>query len=85
MNQMRVVAVLLVVLLIMGCSPKSAPQPAPQTPKATGNQQAEQSQVQVWTCPMHSQIREPKPGKCKICGMDLVQVKKDEGQQGPGK
>ena len=81
MNQVRVVAVLLVVLLIMGCSPKSAPQPATQAPKAA----AEQSQAQVWTCPMHSQIREPKPGKCKICGMDLVQVKKDEGQQGPGK
>ncbi len=81
MNQVRVVAVLLVVLLVMGCSPK----PAPQTPKASSSQQAEQSQVQVWTCPMHSQIREPKPGKCKICGMDLVQMKEGEGKQDPGK
>ena len=29
----------------------------------------------VYTCPMHSQINEAKPGKCPICGMDLVQKK----------
>jgi len=28
----------------------------------------------VWTCPMHPQIRGPDPGKCPICGMDLVEV-----------
>lgn len=27
-----------------------------------------------WTCSMHPQIRQPKPGKCPICGMDLVPV-----------
>ena len=26
------------------------------------------------TCSMHPQIRQPKPGKCPICGMDLVPV-----------
>ena len=25
-----------------------------------------------YTCPMHPQIRENKPGQCPICGMDLV-------------
>lgn len=29
----------------------------------------------VWTCPMHPQIVEHKPGSCPICGMDLVQKK----------
>ncbi len=28
----------------------------------------------VWTCSMHPQIRENRPGKCPICGMDLVPV-----------
>jgi len=28
-----------------------------------------------FTCPMHPQIEEDKPGKCPICGMDLVPVK----------
>lgn len=27
---------------------------------------------QVWTCSMHPQIRQPKPGKCPLCGMDLI-------------
>jgi Cu(I)/Ag(I) efflux system membrane fusion protein len=26
----------------------------------------------VWTCSMHPQIRMPAPGKCPICGMDLI-------------
>jgi len=27
-----------------------------------------------WTCSMHPQIRQPKPGQCPLCGMDLVPV-----------
>jgi len=26
----------------------------------------------IWTCSMHPQIRMTKPGKCPICGMDLI-------------
>lgn len=26
----------------------------------------------IWTCSMHPQIRESKPGKCPLCGMDLI-------------
>ena len=26
----------------------------------------------VWTCAMHPQIRQPEPGPCPICGMDLI-------------
>jgi len=26
----------------------------------------------IWTCAMHPQIRTEKPGKCPICGMDLI-------------
>jgi Cu(I)/Ag(I) efflux system membrane fusion protein len=32
----------------------------------------EQEKVNVWTCSMHPQIREDGPGKCPICGMDLI-------------
>lgn len=27
---------------------------------------------EVWTCSMHPQIRQPEPGDCPICGMDLI-------------
>ncbi|MBI1222007.1 MAG: efflux RND transporter periplasmic adaptor subunit [Bacteroidetes bacterium] len=26
----------------------------------------------IWTCSMHPQIRKKEPGKCPICGMDLI-------------
>jgi Cu(I)/Ag(I) efflux system membrane fusion protein len=28
----------------------------------------------IWTCSMHPQIRMSQPGKCPICGMDLIPV-----------
>jgi len=33
-----------------------------------------QKQQQMWTCSMHPHIRQPKPGKCPICFMDLVPI-----------
>ena len=33
-----------------------------------------EDQQQWWTCSMHPQIRQPKPGKCPICFMDLIPV-----------
>jgi Cu(I)/Ag(I) efflux system membrane fusion protein len=38
---------------------------------------------QIWTCSMHPQIRQPKPGKCPICGMDLIRVSTEAEEVGP--
>lgn len=40
---------------------------------------------EVWTCSMHPQIRQPEPGKCPLCGMDLIPLKEDEGNGSPYK
>ncbi|VAX16772.1 Lead, cadmium, zinc and mercury transporting ATPase; Copper-translocating P-type ATPase, partial [hydrothermal vent metagenome] len=38
----------------------------------------------VYTCPMHSEIREPKPGVCPKCGMGLELVEDTgEGEENP--
>ena len=40
-----------------------------------GNQHQQQlvkKKKEVWTCSMHPQIRESGPGKCPLCGMDLI-------------
>jgi len=37
---------------------------------------------QWWTCSMHPQIRQPKPGKCPICFMDLIPASSGEEDVG---
>ena len=37
---------------------------------------------QVYTCPMHPQIIRDKPGKCPICGMELVKKETGGGKSG---
>lgn len=32
----------------------------------------------VWTCSMHPQIRQPNPGKCPLCFMDLIPLIQDD-------
>jgi membrane fusion protein, copper/silver efflux system len=35
------------------------------------------SKTTIWTCAMHPQIRMHKPGKCPICGMELIPLVQD--------
>lgn len=39
----------------------------------------EEAAGQIWTCAMHPQIKMDKPGKCPICGMDLIPLKTTGG------
>ena len=38
---------------------------------------------EIWTCSMHPAIRNPEPGACPICGMDLIPLQADSGQSDP--
>jgi len=35
----------------------------------------------IWTCSMHPQIRQPEPGRCPICGMDLTLIEKSDANR----
>ncbi|MCP5537098.1 MAG: efflux RND transporter periplasmic adaptor subunit [Akkermansiaceae bacterium] len=37
---------------------------------------------QVWTCSMHPQIRQPNPGLCPICNMDLIPLETGNSDEG---
>lgn len=37
----------------------------------------------TWTCAMHPQVRQPEPGLCPICGMDLIPLRAGDAP-GPG-
>ena len=43
----------------------------------TGRKPAAEGPTQTYTCPMHPQIVQDKPGTCPICGMDLVPFDKN--------
>lgn len=38
---------------------------------------------QTWTCSMHPQIKQPDPGDCPICGMDLIPMSSGTGSANP--
>ena len=42
------------------------------------DQSAEVAQGTIWTCAMHPQIRMDHPGKCPICGMELIPLVKSD-------
>ncbi|SFW83072.1 efflux RND transporter periplasmic adaptor subunit [Chitinophaga sancti] len=45
--------------------------------KEPGKKQVAEEKKQTYTCPMHPQIVQDKPGTCPICGMDLVPFDKN--------
>ena len=47
---------------------------APDGSHAEHAQPSDSSSETIWTCSMHPQIRQPEPGQCPICGMDLIPV-----------
>lgn len=38
--------------------------------------------ILYWTCSMHPQIKQPGPGQCPLCGMDLIPVRAGAGDEG---
>src|SRR5258708_40203182 len=59
---MRYIIYILLLLAVTGCKQKSKT-----SQLATGK---------LYTCSMHPQIIRDKPGKCPICGMDLIPFEK---------
>jgi len=39
-------------------------------------------EIDHYTCSMHPSVKQPGPGKCPICGMDLVPVSKEQQAEG---
>ncbi len=47
------------------------------------NAETTQGKTQIWTCSMHPQIRKTEPGKCPICGMELIPADNGEEDSNP--
>jgi len=77
---MNVLIITLMVLLLASCNDSEATATPDKTEvkQETALEHALKHADTTYVCPMHSQIVRGKPGKCPICGMDLVEVKQDE-------
>lgn len=59
-------------------------EPGRSTHQHADSEEPATNKVRIWTCSMHPQIKQPNPGKCPICGMDLIPVF-DSGDSQVGK
>ncbi len=46
-----------------------------------GAEETPAAKEETWTCSMHPQVRQPDPGDCPICGMDLIPLENDEDEE----
>ena len=49
----------------------------------SNNESSEIAEERIWTCSMHPQIRLDEPGKCPICGMDLIPLEGNASASNP--
>ena len=66
------VAALVVGFAVGKLTNQHAAQSTNQQVAESAHDHAGESAKQLWTCAMHPQIRMDKPGKCPICGMELI-------------
>lgn len=71
---MNKIFILIFILALTGCDKM-----AEENSKEAHSEHSESKVKQYYTCSMHPQIRESKPGKCPICHMNLTKVEVEEG------
>ncbi|GIW80752.1 MAG: hypothetical protein KatS3mg105_2559 [Gemmatales bacterium] len=71
------VLIFAVLVFALGYWSRSLTLPSAQTPAASAA--GDDASETWWTCSMHPQIRQPRPGKCPICAMDLIPVAPSAG------
>ncbi|MEQ8572018.1 MAG: efflux RND transporter periplasmic adaptor subunit [Deltaproteobacteria bacterium] len=74
----------LIVGLVIGASWAGARScGAPEVEEAEHAHASSGAAATIWTCSMHPQIRQPEPGQCPICGMDLIPVTSEGDDRAP--
>ncbi len=87
---MLIIPALLVVLPAVGCKNTQPTQPAyppaGYTPALASDMYPPPERVPAvaneWVCSMHPTFSVPQPGRCSLCGMDLVHVNELSSTQG---
>jgi Cu(I)/Ag(I) efflux system membrane fusion protein len=78
--------VLLLTLVVAGCSKEHAPPTASEPLAAAADDSAAEHAAKhedpLYRCPMHPDVVRNQPGECPICGMDLVRVEPEAAPAG---
>jgi Cu(I)/Ag(I) efflux system membrane fusion protein len=76
--------VLLLALVVAGCSQEPTPQSASEPVAAAADDSAAEHAAKhadpLYRCPMHPDVVRNEPGECPICGMDLVKVEPEPAE-----
>jgi len=75
------IAIIILVIASFLIGYKLGNQPPPPETKSSLKITGETQEATMWTCSMHPQIIKTKPGKCPICGMELIPVEQEEGSK----
>jgi Cu(I)/Ag(I) efflux system membrane fusion protein len=78
MKQIKLILPVVIIALIAGFLLRGCFSSTPDTHSTHSEKEA----PTIWTCSMHPQIQLPEPGKCPICGMDLIPLIPDEEELG---
>ena len=79
-------AALVAVLAIAGCSREQPSEAVVDAADDTPAEHALKHMTAEYRCPMHPDVVRDEPGKCPVCGMDLVKVERQQvgtGTAGP--
>jgi Cu(I)/Ag(I) efflux system membrane fusion protein len=71
-NSFLSIIYIILVLLIACSDEKKKEEHSEHNPK-------QEAEVTTYTCPMHPQVIQDKPGTCPVCDMDLVKATKSQG------
>lgn len=82
----RATSLVLIALVLLGgffLGRSCAPEGSSSADSGDGSSAEASAEPEVWTCSMHPQIRQPEPGKCPICFMDLIPATSGDDDGGP--
>jgi len=65
------IVIAIVFISLLGLAPYTRTRESQEKEK-TGSVSHQQHDIEVYTCPMHPDVKSDKPGKCPKCGMSLV-------------
>lgn len=79
MKNKKIIVVLLIAVLLIGVfNLLRLKFTKPKEKSSLERTQDESPQIEYWTCSMHPQVKKDGPGKCPICGMELIPVYKQD-------